>query len=131
MENPLYWISMIEKVGNAISLKISSIGYLLGYMGRVFKTSFFFVTREKAARKIFISCSFYIIPSIILSTIIFSSANNIQLRWKLKSCSMQLQSWSILLSVILITKYIVLSTLRFTLLLELNIQLTFDTSLYH
>ena len=34
----------------------------------------------KAARKIFISCSFYIIPSIILSTIIFSSANNIQLR---------------------------------------------------
>lgn len=45
---------MIEKVGNAISLKISSIGYLLGYMGRVFKTSFFFVTREKAARKILI-----------------------------------------------------------------------------
>ena len=81
----------------------------LGYIGNrhlIFFCSFW---------KIFISCSFYIIPSIILSTIIFSSANNIQLRWKLKSCSMQLQSWSILLPVIFIAKYFVPSTLRFTL----------------
>ena len=45
---------MLKKFGKFIRGRFSSSGYLLGYIGRVFKTSFFFLTHEKSARKILI-----------------------------------------------------------------------------
>lgn len=45
---------MFEKVGQAVIGKFSGIPYTLGYIGRVLTSSFFFFTREKAARKILV-----------------------------------------------------------------------------
>ena len=59
---------------------IAEIDSRTGTIEPIKEGTVFINIKIKAARKIFISCSFYIIPSIILSTIIFSSANNIQLR---------------------------------------------------
>ncbi len=45
---------MFKKVGRAVISKFSDIPYVLGYIGRVLTSSFFFLSREKAARKILI-----------------------------------------------------------------------------
>lgn len=45
-------IEKVAKVGQTVIQKFSSLPYILGYTGRVFTSSFFFFTREKAARKI-------------------------------------------------------------------------------
>ncbi|MBQ0038966.1 MAG: ABC transporter permease [Treponema sp.] len=45
---------MLKKLGVYIRSQFSSPGYLVGYVGRVFKSSFFFITHEKSARKILI-----------------------------------------------------------------------------
>lgn len=50
----IYYMHMIKKVGHIINSKFTSSAYLVGYMGHLLKTSFFFVTREKSARKILI-----------------------------------------------------------------------------
>lgn len=45
---------MFEKVGRAVIEKFSGVPYAMGYIGRVLTSSFFFFSREKAARKILI-----------------------------------------------------------------------------
>ena len=45
---------MLQKVGESIREKFATVPYALGYTGRVFRSSFFFVVREKAAYKILI-----------------------------------------------------------------------------
>lgn len=45
---------MFKKIGQAVIQKFSEIPYVFGYVGRVLSSSFFFFSREKAARKILI-----------------------------------------------------------------------------
>ncbi len=45
---------MFEKVGRAVITKLSGLPYVFGFIGRVLSSSFFFLSREKAARKILI-----------------------------------------------------------------------------
>ena len=45
---------MFENVGRAVINKFSNVPYGIGYIGRVLTSSFFFFSREKAARKILI-----------------------------------------------------------------------------
>jgi len=45
---------MLAQVGNAVITKVSGLPYIFGFIGRVLTSSFFFMSREKAARKILI-----------------------------------------------------------------------------